>query len=115
MDKLEDGRVHWAKPAGGEVDWEPAKLTWPTSDASYLNYVISEGSNEGYMVLVCHTEERQGPESMKPLIVVKCLCSHAETFNQARLVMEFLKKLDHAALHADQKKFTKSNRTRTGV
>lgn len=103
MDKREDGRVHWAKPAGNEVDWGPAKLTWPNVDDSYLSFVVSQGSNEGYLVWVCHQEAHYGTEGLKALMVIKCLCCHAEAFNQARLVMEFLKKMDLAELRADQK------------
>lgn len=102
MNTREESRLHWAQPAGAESPWEAPKLLWPAENYPDLGYLIKQGSNEGYQVLITHQPEPRNCSNQQALIVIKCLCSHAEAFNQARLVMEFIEKMDTEALLKDQ-------------
>jgi hypothetical protein len=101
--KREDSRVEWAQAGGPEASWEPPQRVFPEFKNANLRYLVREGHSEGYQVHVLHQPEYRNEEQFQILLVVKCLCSYAETFNQARIIMEFIEKLNYDEVLATQK------------
>lgn len=102
MSAKEESRMHWAQPAGYEVSWKPPKMHWPATDYPDLGYLIKRGGNEGYQVWVTHQPDPSNCSLQQPLIIIKCLTSYAETFNQARMAMEFFESMNTEALLKSQ-------------
>ena len=102
MEAKKESRIHWAQPAGDEVSWEPPKMHWPAEDYPDLGYLIKRGGNEGYQIWVTYQPDPGTCSHQQPLIIIKCLCSYAETFNQARMAMEFIESMNNEALLRSQ-------------
>lgn len=98
----EDSRVEWVQAGGGEASWEPPQAVFPELNDLDLGYMVRQGHSEGYQIHVTHQPEYRNSEKIVVLLVLKCLCSFAETFNQARIVMEFIEKLNFPEVLANQ-------------
>ena len=101
--KREDSRVEWVQPGGPEASWEPPQRVFPDCNDVNLGYMVRQGHSEGYHIHLTHYPEYRNEEKIQVLLVIKCLCSFAETFNQARIVMEFIEKMNYQDILANQK------------
>lgn len=101
--KREDSRVEWVQAGGPEASWEPPQRVFPDFNDLDMGYLVRQGHSEGYQIHVTHQPEYRNPEKIQVLLVLKCLCSFAETFNQARIVMEFIEKMNYQEVLTNQK------------